>query len=244
MDIETALLEYGLDEKEIKAYLALLKYGKSSAHEISRFTGILRQTAYDTLNKLQQKGLITQVIENKKTYYLCESPESLIKLLKQKEKNILDIIPDLNLIKQNLNKETSVKHYKGVQGIRLLYEDFLESKTPIKTIQLDIPEKYLKEYFVENFFIKRVERKIPTLILKEKIESEFQKNIKTDKKKLREVRLSNDLKEVKAHIVIYDNKVVFLDYGPEPTGILIENEYIKKSEEVLFDSIWNKAKVY
>lgn len=244
MDIQTALGEYGLDEKEVKIYLILLKHGRISAHDISRHTGILRQTTYDSLSKLQQRGLVSQIIENKKTYFFVENPEVLVKSLKQKEKNIQDILPELNSLMSISNKDTTAKQYRGLSGIKLIYEDFLESKTPIKTIQPEIPEKILKEYFVENFSVKRVEKKIPILILKEEIETEFQKGINTDKKKFREVKLFKELGKINTHIVIYDNKIAFLNYDLEPVGVIIEDKFMKESQESLFNIIWKLAKTF
>lgn len=244
MDVQTALLEYGFDEKEIKVYLSILKHGKVTAHEISKYTGILRQTCYDTINKLQERGLASQVIENKKTYFFVENPESLIKGLKQKEKNIQDILPELTSLANISNSNTLARQYRGLSGIKLIYEDFLEAKTLIKTIQPEIPEKILKEYFVENFSVKRIDKKIPIFILKEEIETEFQESINTDKKKFREVRLSRELNKIKTHIVIYDNKIAFLNYDSEPSGVIIEDESMKQSQENFFDIIWKKAKEY
>lgn len=244
MDIQTALNEYGLDEKETKVYLYLLEHGTSSAHDISKFTSVLRQTAYDTLSKLAKKGLISETVINKKTNYAASEPEALLYTLKEKEKLISGFMKDMKDLQNKNSMETITRQFTGIKGIKTLYEDFLKAKTPIKTIQPDIPEKLLKEYFVENFSIKRIEKNIPMLILKEKISTEFQKSINTNKKKLREVRLSNELKDVETHIVIYDNKVVFLDYRNTPIATLIENEHFKSTQEILFNNIWNKSRIF
>jgi len=244
MDAQTALLEYGLDEKEIKIYLSLLEYGSKSAHEISKTTGILRQTTYDILSRLEKKGLISEVEKNTKTYYSAEKPESFLYQLKEKEKLMRDVMNELNSLTNKTLFETKTKQFNGIKGIKLLYEDFLKSKTPIKTIHPEIPEKLLKEYFIDNFSAKRSEKRIPILVLKEKITTEFQKRMNTDKKKLREVRLSKELKNVETHVVLYDNKVVFLDYRNEPVGILIENKAFKETQESMFDSFWKNAKVF
>lgn len=244
MDVQTALLEYGLNDKEIKIYLGLLEHGSKSAHEISKITGILRQTTYDTLSSLEKKGIVSEVEKNTKAYYNAEKPESFLIQLKEKEKLIKDVMAELNSLNGKTQFETKTKQFNGIKGIKLLYNDFLKSKTTIKTIQPDIPEKFLKEYFIENYLSKRVENKIPTQILKEKIVTEFQKSINTDRKKFREVRLSKELNGAETHIVIYDNKVVFLDYRNEPVAVLIENKSFKDSQETLFDALWKNARIF
>src|SRR3989344_2995064 len=218
MDVKTALIEYGLDDKEVAVYLFLLQNGTNSAHSIAQGTGILRQTTYDTLAKLENLGLITEIIKND--------------------------MGELKNLKDSSLGKTFTRQFNGIKGIKIMYSDFLKSQASIKTIQPEIPEKFLKEYFVENFSIKRIEQRVPIKILKAEIATEFQKSIDTDKKKFREVRLSSDLDGINSHIVLYNNKVAFLDYRDEASGVLIENDLFFKSMEVLFEVLWKKSKIF
>ncbi len=244
MDVKSSLIEYGLDEKEISVYLFLLQNGINSANGISVGTGILRQTVYDTVSKLENKGLVSEVIKNDKKYFIAQDPEAFISILKDKEIIVKNVMSELKSIKNISLDKTSTKQFNGLKGIKLIYEDFLKSKTEIKTIQQDIPEKLLKEYFIENFSIKRVEKKIQIKILKSGIETEFQKLINTDKKKFREVKLISSLDGVDSHIVLYNGKIAFLDYRDEPSGIVIENEVFSKSFEIIFNILWKMGKKY
>jgi sugar-specific transcriptional regulator TrmB len=55
-----ALLSYGLNEYEARAYLALLQHGPAVAGEISRRSGIPRPRVYDTLQRLIEASLVTE----------------------------------------------------------------------------------------------------------------------------------------------------------------------------------------
>lgn len=55
-----ALLAYGLNEYEARAYLALLHHGPAVAGEISRRSGIPRPRVYDTLQRLIEASLVTE----------------------------------------------------------------------------------------------------------------------------------------------------------------------------------------
>lgn len=55
-----ALLAYGLNEYEARAYLALLQHGPAVAGEISRRSGIPRPRVYDTLQRLIEQTLVTE----------------------------------------------------------------------------------------------------------------------------------------------------------------------------------------
>ena len=244
MDVKTALIEYGLDDKEVAVYLFLLQNCTNSAHSIAQGTGILRQTTYDTLAKLENLGLITEIIKNDKKYFIAEDPDSFIGILRDKEALVNNVMGELKNLKDSSLGKTFTRQFNGIKGIKIMYSDFLKSQASIKTIQPEIPEKFLKEYFVENFSIKRIEQRVPIKILKAEIATEFQKSIDTDKKKFREVRLSSDLDGINSHIVLYNNKVAFLDYRDEASGVLIENDLFFKSMEVLFEVLWKKSKIF
>jgi sugar-specific transcriptional regulator TrmB len=52
------LKKYGLSEYESKAYATLVELGSASVREICKFAGIPQPRAYDTLAKLESKGLV------------------------------------------------------------------------------------------------------------------------------------------------------------------------------------------
>jgi hypothetical protein len=55
-----ALLAYGLNEYEARAYLALLQHGPAVAGDISRRSGIPRPRVYDTLQRLIEASLVAE----------------------------------------------------------------------------------------------------------------------------------------------------------------------------------------
>ena len=61
---EELLAEFGLTRNEIRVYLTLLKMGSALAGEITEKTGIHRRNIYDSLERLQEKGLVSFVIIN------------------------------------------------------------------------------------------------------------------------------------------------------------------------------------
>jgi sugar-specific transcriptional regulator TrmB len=63
-----ALISYGLNEYEGKAYLALLQYGPAVAGDISRRSGIPRPRVYDTLQRLIDASLVSESGGTPKSY--------------------------------------------------------------------------------------------------------------------------------------------------------------------------------
>jgi len=241
IDPKQILLEYGLDQKETEVYVCLLTNGASSSQSISKSTSILRQSTYDILNKLILKGIVTSVSENGTTLFVAQKPQILLEILEEKKMSISKIIPFLNGLNQN-SPSVFAEQLKGMKGLKSLYDDFLLSKETIYTIQPQIPEAVLKEYFVRNFLTKRAENKIAIKILRANIVTQFQKEIITDSKKYREVKLLSLLDQFESHLVIYGDKVVLMDYGQSLSGVRITNKVFAHSLKLMFNILWNQAR--
>src|SRR3989338_6412357 len=82
------LEDLGLSEKEAKVYLASLELGESAPAEIAKHAGINRDTTYVIAEKLVKDGLMSQLEKDKKTYFMAENPEQLLRLLRKQEQDI------------------------------------------------------------------------------------------------------------------------------------------------------------
>lgn len=68
------LKRFGLSEYESKAYATLVELGTASVREICRVAGIPQPRAYDTLSKLESKGLI-ETQDGRPTIYRAVPPK-------------------------------------------------------------------------------------------------------------------------------------------------------------------------
>ena len=89
------LEEIGLTKNESKVYLALVEEGASRAGWITRKTGIHRRNVYDAIEMLIQKGLVSYIKENNIRLYSAVEPTRLLEILKEKERSIEAIVPEL-----------------------------------------------------------------------------------------------------------------------------------------------------
>jgi len=241
MNNKEALMEFGLNEKETKVYLFLLERGLNNAQEISKQTGIIRQTVYELLNKLEHMGLVCEINQNKKTFFEASKPDKLISLIEEKKKIIDSVMPSLSELGKGIASRSNAKLFRGIKGIKAINEEVLKSKE-IKTILPKFGEDFMKEFYVGNFSIKRIEKKIPIKILRGEIETEFQKSIDTDKKAFREVKFLKDLSEIKTQYIIYENSLAVISFHEEPFGVIIEDEFVYHSINLFFDLLWHLAK--
>jgi len=86
--IELELRKLGITEKEAKIYLAGLELGPSSVQKIAQLTKITRPTTYETIRKLEQKGLFSEAKQKTKRYFTAQSPERILGILRTQKREI------------------------------------------------------------------------------------------------------------------------------------------------------------
>lgn len=125
MSAQSTLKALGLNDKEIKIYLALLKHGRLIPASIAKLTGINRATVYSAAKNLQSKGIIAEDLGGKTLYFTPLPPrhlESLIRNekreLSEKEKLVKEAVDQLSLL--------TAEHAYPVPKIRFVQEDELE----------------------------------------------------------------------------------------------------------------------
>src|SRR3989344_4095613 len=94
-ELNNVLEQLGLEQPEVKPYLALLDLGESTATKIAERAGLGRVHSYQILTKLIEKGLASYVIKKNVKYFLAADPETLLKSLHEKEQNLQKILPEL-----------------------------------------------------------------------------------------------------------------------------------------------------
>lgn len=125
--------DLGLSNKEARVYVANLMLGPSGVQQIAELSGIKRVTTYVILESLVSMGLVSQTIKARKTLFNAESPENLKRLLDSREKSLkeqrqqlLEIMPDLNALKNLPTDAPMVKFYEGIEAIRSINTTFFE----------------------------------------------------------------------------------------------------------------------
>lgn len=125
MAIQQTLKKLGLNDKEIKAYLALLKSGKTKPSVLARLTKLNRATLYNVARGLIAKGIIAEDASSKVLYLVPLPVKNLEKILedakrelREKEALVKDAERELSLI--------TAKSIYTVPKIRFIEEENLE----------------------------------------------------------------------------------------------------------------------
>ncbi|MEK6924552.1 MAG: helix-turn-helix domain-containing protein [Candidatus Micrarchaeota archaeon] len=126
MDERGILMELGLSDGEARLYLALLGRGPSRAGELIRDTGFHRGTAYQLLDRLKEKGLVSSVVREGKQHFEAANPRRLMDLLKKREEYLSSAMPGLEAKMLLHREEQEVTVYTGVNGIRTVLDRMMD----------------------------------------------------------------------------------------------------------------------
>ncbi len=247
MNTRQLLKDFGLSDKEISVYLALVELGPSPVRQIGEKAEINRGTTYDILRSLQDLGLVSFFDKEAKQYFTAEDPEKLITALDERKKNIDKVrgeltehLPELRALFQVSGDKPRVALYEGMEGVRQILEDVLDVMDETET----------REYYVyssagirgnvyeamPDFSNRRIKRKISvkTLAL-----GNGGQTVGLDERKW----LPTNGKEFKStYEIIYGNRVahISLDVGQNPVGVIIQNSGIYETQKFIFNSLWEK----
>lgn len=110
----------GLDEKEAKAYLALLGMGEATATKLAERTGITRTLIYEITGRLMGKGLVSSAVKEGVKHFSASEPGFLLRELEEKAEELRKAMPELKALAAASGKETKVALYRGRKGINAI----------------------------------------------------------------------------------------------------------------------------
>lgn len=247
--LKNELENIGLGDKEARVYLACLELGPANIQGIVDKSGIKRSTLYEILESLKEKGLMSVTTKGKRKQYVAAEPENLLRTIKEREKLLKEILPELKSINNVGFVKPKITFYEGKEGLRDIYMEALRSSTnnadwisPMKsvleTVGVDWMEKYVELKVKKNYWIRSIH--VSDLL----IDSYRYQDPTTFKKTLRDVRFSPKGINIPNAIGIYDNKVAILSSRKEGFGFIIESEDYAQSMRELYKLLWDKSKTW
>lgn len=240
MIIDT-LTDIGLTEKEAKVYLANLELGQSVISQIAKRAKINRVTVYDIVERLIHKGFINFVTKHKAKYFSPTKPDLIFQNTKRKVDTFQKSLPIL----KRLHGETlhpRVRYFEGIDGIKLVYEDTLLSKTDILNFSNSEEIRQFWPTYDNDYVEKRAKKKIFLRGVSPLDEAGLQVQSE-NKKYYRDIRLIPHKKyNFSNEINIYDDKVSIISFNEGLIGMIIESKEIADTQRTIFKMVWNFAK--
>ena len=258
--LQELFTQLGLSKNEAIIYEYLLKKGESSALDIEKNTPLKKGVVYAALNNLDAKGLISEKmlapknpnVRNKKkiAYFNPEHPEKLkdflgeqeSKLQKSKkdlEANLSDIISSFNLV----SGKPGIQFFEGMDGIKKVLEDSLNSKTTIRTYaDIEAIVKYIDK-INQQYVKKRDELGIKKRAII--IDSPFaRKYLKNYHEQTTDIKfIDHKLFPFQSVMQIYDGKISYITLSEKSMiGVIIQDPAIYQMNRSIFEYTWTTAK--
>src|SRR3989338_1272915 len=235
-EITATLQKLGLEEQEVKTYLALLDLGESTATKLAERTGLGRVHMYQIVNRLIERGLASYIVKNNVKYFSASDPELLLKDLQQKEHDFQQILPELKARQRQFIHATKVEIYRGRGGINTILKMILKDQKPYYI--LGGAEKACSIFELENtIFVKRAEKlQLPRKILARKKDTFF-------------IGTHEDYRFIPDHLIslttqmLWGNKTAIFVWSEPYYAILIDNEEITKSNLSTFNHLWKQGEL-
>lgn len=128
---EELLRDIGLSQNESRVYEALLQTGEASVQEISLKSKVHRRNVYDSISKLIEKGLASEVFVKGEKNFKAINPRRLLELIKEKEERVNKALPEMQLKFKAVEEEEEAYTYKGIEGFKNYLQDILETKETV-----------------------------------------------------------------------------------------------------------------
>jgi sugar-specific transcriptional regulator TrmB len=238
-ELETFLTDYGLTPKQARVYLASLQLGAASVQAIAQAAQTERTNAYDAIEALVAKRLMSITVLGKKNLYLAEPPENLGRILEERKADLDRLLPELRSLHNVSETKPRIRYYPGIQGYKAVYEDTLTAVTKemvgIYSVQ-DIIDVVGREY-VDRVVERRIKAGISLRVVRSR-EREIPGVYPNSNEALREMRLAPAGMVFPIVTYVYDNKVIFLSSKKETFGLIMESEDIAQANKNYFEALW------
>lgn len=243
MNLNQALQNIGLSDKEAKIYLALLKLKNALPSTIAATALVKRPTTYLILEQLVKKGLAGKIKKGSINYYQPVTPHTLVEDQYRRYHDLEGILPELLQLHKKFTVTPQISLFEGKKGMINIMEDSLRASTEILCwADVELATHTILSDYYPTYIKKKVERGIwlRGIFSYSKESLEFKKK---SKEELREVYLiSKEDFPFSNEINIYDNKISIISHADE-IGIIIENENIANTQRSIFNFAFKYAKI-
>lgn len=228
----------GLTSTETKVYLTLLELEKALAGTIADRAHLHRRNTYDALNKLLHKGMISYTISHKKKFWNAIHPEKILFMIKENQKLVEGIIPEL-ITKFSASKlKQTVEIFEGLGGMKTFFDDMIKTKKTV--IMLFATGKAYKKlpYYMKTWDERINKQRIKVNVL---LNSDGDR-IPYQNYKYGSVRILPTPFSTPTQIFIYGNKSVVAIWSDNPIATMITSNEITDGFRKYFRFLWKIGK--
>src|SRR3989338_2376109 len=245
--MNTKLLQsLGLTEREAEVYLILLELGSTTTGQIIKRSGLHKATVYAILQRLIDQGLVSYVIKENVRYFEAADPDTLLDFLKEKEENLLEILPELKKKKYLAKKKQKIMVFEGWKGMETVYGMLSNTLQQGETCYVFGASKGEDEKRTQIFFNKLVKKMSKRGVKQKVIFNETARGNITEQYNYPNLYEAKHMPyTTPAEVGIWRDRALITILEKNPTTILIDDKKVSDSFRDYFNLLWNQdVKVY
>lgn len=250
--MEFGILEkIGLSKAEIKVYVTLLELGSAPSGRIVKETGLRKSTVYETISRLQEKGLVSYVIKESVKHFEAADPEKINDFVLDQKRKLEEMEKETKVLAKQLKKGFDIlrPHAEahvliGVEGFKTMRRDALRNtQNEHLLIGAISRENEIMPAFFEWWNKERQKKKNNLRILHKESARGKEMTKKKFMGKYFETKYLPPEIENPAIINIYGDRVVNVLWKKEyPICFLLINKEISDSYRKYFEYLWKIAR--
>lgn len=238
-------MQLGLDDREAEVYLALLPLKIGRVSTIAKAAKQPRTLTYVILEKLQKRGLVSEIEKGKTHNFVAESPRRLLSYvddqideLEEAQHLLKSAVPQLEALTSPLAAKPRVTMLSGVGGVKQLYRDALQHEI-IGIFNTEAMYKAFGGNIVTKIFGNDVQLKGRDLLVDNDGARNFVKEISQNEEY--EIRFLSKGMNFHSDTLVFGDTVALFSYDDEKTIVRIENKNLADTFRSWFNALWNNS---
>ena len=251
--LSTQLKSYGLNENESRVYLFLLRQaGEFSVVQIARTLKLGRTPVYNSLDRLEAKGLVRKVIAENGSNYVAATPDHLDLYWKRKINGVRnlgaklpDLVSALEAMTATSGYKSKVDYFTGRRGLEQITYHSLKAKGDLYIYEMiESMDPFMSKESAEEY--RRVWAERGTVIHQMTNSREFEEFTEIEELigDLWDVRyIASEVLAIKFEMLIYNDVVaLYSAVGEEIFGVEIHNKSLAVMQKQIFMAMQHLAK--
>jgi sugar-specific transcriptional regulator TrmB len=242
-DIEKLLSDVGLMPSESKVYLGALELGPATVQHIAQKARISRTAAYEAIELLQKRGLMSSSLSGKRRLFAAEDPHRIVSYLKGEQQRFASTLADIENVIGTLHLmsggiKPAVKVYEGEEALPA-YFDQLSKANPdamYEISNLDDVYSHLDSDTIQASRKAVSWKNITTLRLLHRGTIRHRR----DDVEYRELNASHG--EFHGDISIYGDFVSLMTFIGRPVVVILESRSVADTMRTLFNAAWDSSR--
>lgn len=195
------------------------------------------------MSDLCDKGIVTYILKNNVRHYRAAEPQKILGMLKEKEKLLESILPELTALHKPKKEKPIVEILEGREGLKTILNDVLRQKEEWYAFNVPGKGPEILSYAVHAFEKERQKAKITLNVICVSTKEGLKRGKQFSRMEYTKVKYMPEIYESPASNWIYgDRSVIIFWYKEFPFAVRIIDKKLAESYKNHFRTLWKIAK--